>query len=157
MRRTVVIATLMSGILVLTPHSGNACSCGPPPPPLTALGQADAVFTGIVLSIVPAVDSHMLAVSFYVTGAWKGIGSRTTTVYTSASSAACGFAFQKFAVYIVYASRYVLACCGLQMETHMCTRTAIASRAQEDFEALGEPTSVPFEESTWGRVKALYE
>jgi hypothetical protein len=157
MKTGIVAATLVAGILVLTPQSGRACSCGRPPPPPIALGEADAVFTGIVLGIVPVVDKPVLAVLFYVKGAWKGIRSARVTIYTSASEASCGFPFRVYTEYIVYARRSVLVCCGLQTVTDMCSRTKVVWRAQEDFETLGEPRSVPLEDSTWGRIKTLYE
>jgi hypothetical protein len=156
MRRLVLITLVTIGASLFAPQSGRACSCTSPSPPLVALERADAVFTGIVLSIEPTTDSHMLVVSFLITGAWKGV-SFVTTVFTSGSSASCGFTFQESKEYIVYTHRYVLACCGLKTMTDMCTRTKLISQAQEDLDGLGKPEGLPLEPATWGRVKALYE
>ncbi len=156
MRKTLLIASMMFGASALAPQAGDACSCAPPAPPLVALERADAVFAGVVLSIVPAMDASVLIVSFRVTAVWKDVGSSTFDVYTSPWGATCGYSFRENEAYLVYAQRHTLACCGFRAVTGLCTRTKHVSSAQEDFAALGEPDSAPPEPSTWGRIKSLY-
>ncbi len=70
--------------------------------------------------------------TFAVTRVWKGINQPTVVVVTPASSASCGFAFVQGQEYLVYASEI-----EGQLQTILCSRTALITMAGEDLAALG--------------------
>jgi hypothetical protein len=134
-----------------------ACSCAYIGP-LEMYETADGVFTGTVQTIT--VRKHLgfpyLDVAFRVTAVWKGISTSTVHVATSISDASCGVFFEPAKEYLVYALDNEVYPQG-RWRTHLCTRTRSVEYAQEDFDALGEPSPEPLGNSTWGKIKALYE
>jgi hypothetical protein len=116
---------------------GLACTCVPPPAPTAALEDAAAVFSGKVVQIKkhkPAGDIFSaVEVVFRVDEAWKGVGKKTVTVFTSSQSAACGYGFSKGHTYLVYASGNSRG----RLSTSICSRTKRLKDAREDLDALG--------------------
>jgi hypothetical protein len=123
------------------------CSCMEPPAPRTALSAADAVFLGTVEAIrettvmLEGVDSGIPAreVTFRVHAAWKGLAATTARVVvtTGHGGGDCGFEFERGTAYLVYGQES-----GGKLSTSICTRTAAASTARADFDALGQPPLV---------------
>lgn len=131
---------LIALALVFTAHhSARACSCIPPPPPLEALEQADAVFSGTVISIVS--DGSQMSrndiVSFQVEKVWKGVTSRTVQLTTASTGAACGYGFREGTAYLVYAHGTP------DLSVNSCSRTKLLVNAQEDLFALNSSTFPP--------------
>jgi hypothetical protein len=114
-----------------------ACTCVPPPSPTEAREDAAAVFSGKVVQIKrhkPAEDIFGgVEVVFRINQAWKGVGNRTVSVFTSSQSAACGYSFSKGHTYLVYASANSRG----RLSTSICSRTKRLKNAREDLDALG--------------------
>jgi hypothetical protein len=116
-----------------------ACSCLPPAPPLTALKEATAVFTGKVIQ-VKSTENLQLQVIFLVENVWKGTPRQRIAITTANNSAACGFAFSEGEKYLVYAYQNTN-----RLTTNLCSRTKLFSNAGEDLEALGQPLARGFQ------------
>lgn len=126
------------------PESSVRCSCIVPPAPTAARAAATAVFVGTVVSrreITLEVDGSdiaipALAVTFRLEAVWKGVepGEETVEVTTGFGGGDCGFPFVRGGTYLVYAGDG-----APRLTTSVCTRTALATLAEEDLEALGPP------------------
>lgn len=127
----VVLACLLL-LTAIPARTALACRCVPPPPPSEAAAESDAVFQGIVAAI-EVVNDFDLHVKFDVSAVWKGPTAPTLVVRTANNSAACGYAFEAGAEYIVYAWQSAEA--GLH--TNTCTRTRPGDA--EEVAALGPP------------------
>ncbi len=124
------------------PPASARCSCIPPVPPRQALGQADAVFAGRVVSVTERAEEDPghpggphLEVRIVPVRRWKGALPDTVTVRTANNSAACGFAFERGAEYLVYAAGEDA------LRASLCSRTRLLADAGEDLAALGAPAT----------------
>lgn len=119
----------------------KACSCIPPEPPLEAMAKADIVFAGKVADIdAPAVMTSTLdenKITFNVSRAWKGVEMNPFYVYSSGSSASCGYEFEVGKEYLVYAYDD-----DGRPATGLCTRTALLANASEDLAVLPAGTEI---------------
>jgi hypothetical protein len=102
----------------------------PPKPPTQAAEEADAVFEATVRNIEGRGGS--VRVTMEVTRVWKGEPGAEALIRTNDSSAACGRNFDVGTAYLVYAYRD-----DAGLADNLCTRTMMASEAEEDFAALG--------------------
>jgi hypothetical protein len=129
----VVLALVIVVLTVTNPPPAVACSCVQPPPPQAAVGQADAVFAGSVVTIQRTGQAGAaLIAEIEVDEVWTGEVFETVTVTTAAASATCGVNFTTGTRWLVYAE---LDDSG-GLRTHLCTRTARATQATADFDAL---------------------
>lgn len=122
------------------PPAAARCSCVPPGPPREALAQAEAVFSGRVVSVGEEQsggnpDQPYLEVRIVPQRRWKGAAADTVTVLTPPNSAVCGFAFETGREYLVYAEG------GDGLRVFLCSRTAALADAGEDLAALGAPAA----------------
>jgi hypothetical protein len=154
-RRLTFSCVLLVAAISLASTGVFACDCGELNPPLVELEQSDAVFTGLVLSVTPTSAPDIVSVLTYVTGYWKGVPTSTVQVFTDADEAACGYPFSEGSEYLVYSIKYSYPCCD-GLTTGLCWRTRPVAAAQEDFDALGPPATVPVTPASWGMVKTLY-
>ncbi|WP_237899228.1 hypothetical protein [Brevibacillus brevis] len=152
LRNTQGILTVFSFMLLFTffvqPFPASACSCARPPDPLTAKDQSAAVFTGKVLQVNERTDwlrwlpfwdkpeRGGFDVIFEVQSTWKGVDQTQVQIVTSSLGGACGIPFQPGQEYLVYASYWELN----ELETNICTRTALKADAGEDLQVLGSGT-----------------
>jgi MYXO-CTERM domain-containing protein len=142
-----IVACALAVAVWAIPHASRACSCKLLPPPATALEAADAVFEARVeaVSAEPGGPDSVIGMVRYdleVLRAWKGEPGATTRVSSRSSGAACGRSLTIGKVYLIYASRRDD---GELMDT-MCSRTRLASMADEDLAVLGpgsSPTARP--------------
>ncbi len=142
---------LMVGMVSHIPRA-RACSCIQPEPPAVAAEKSAAVFAGRVTDIdPPAVMTSTLdenKITFDVSRTWKGVDRSPVYIYSSGSSASCGYEFEVGKEYLVYAYEN-----EGRLSTGLCTRTALLADAAEDVVALGageaiEPsTPAPEEEN----------
>ena len=141
-RRRVKFAIWILGagwLFGLVPEPACACSCVENPPPLAALQESDAVFTGFVLSVeelnrgLLRSSADRVEVTFRVTEAWKGVDSDRVKLRTAAAEASCGFEFVVGMPYIVYAYETANG-----LSTGLCTRTTDLALAADDLAALGK-------------------
>ena len=109
-----------------------ACSCLPAGPPLTALDQATAVFSGQVSDIKRTTTE--VEVSFNVTEVWKGELTPTLVINTGPHSAACGYPFEIGQDYLIYAHGRN----NTRLGASLCSRTTLLSNAEADLVELGD-------------------
>ena len=101
MRRTALFTILALGAVAVP---ASACSVVAPTPGTAA--QGDVVVAGTVLSVRGGADQvHPKQARVRVDTVLRGTAGSTLTVYTSASSASCGWNFQRGHRYLVFASR----------------------------------------------------
>jgi hypothetical protein len=150
----IATVSILMAMLGTAPAGGTSpcellrCTCVEVPSPQVALTAADAVFLGSVTAVrettlqLDGADSGIPAreVSFRLHAAWKGIGAAEgmVTVTTGHGDGDCGFSFRAGVTYLVYARRSD----GGALSTSICSRTAAASAARVDFDAIGHPPLV---------------
>lgn len=135
-----IIAFGVWTMLIGNPAPVSACDFDAPPPPQEALDDANAVFTGEVMSIEPVDDDpgeQYIAATIEVERTWKGVDSTPVIVETHQHEATCGFPFEEGESYIVYAYSD-----GTPLTTALYHRTQLLERADEDLEELGEGAEV---------------
>ncbi|MER7133519.1 hypothetical protein [Streptosporangium saharense] len=107
MNRVVTVLLLVAAAIVAIPGTACACSCAPLKP-VEQVGNASVVFTGTVLASRPAKDSPVptapVVYTFRTDQVYKGQPQAEYHVTTNASSAACGYNFERGARYLVFAS-----------------------------------------------------
>jgi hypothetical protein len=119
---------LFVGLLAMPALS---CECGSAKPPLRGMAQADAVFTGKVLSLkkifVPGSDAWthwktpMVEAEIRVAKSIKGNLAKNVTILTGGGGGDCGYSFAKGKSYLVYAFKGFNG--NGKLETNICTRT----------------------------------
>lgn len=143
-----VLPLLLSAALSAAPcpPASPRCSCIPPAAPREALGQADAVFAGRVVSVTERREEDPghpggphLEVRIVPQRRWKGAPTDTVVVRTADNSAACGYPFEAGGEYLVYAAGEDA------LRVVSCSRTRLLAQAGEDLAALGAPavTRIP--------------
>ncbi len=141
---------VLGGLLLAPPGPVWACSCVMPSPPAVAAGDAAAVFSGTVTSIVdrgsfnfldevrtwfglphqsPGGDSRQVTLT--VADSWKGVTETPVTIGTGYGDADCGFSFNVGGQYLVYAYDN-----QGRLATNMCLRTAELSQVPADLTYL---------------------
>ena len=103
-----------------------------PNAPCQAFGEADAVFSGQVISINTQDFgdrgwSNRL-VRFLVKESFRGVNTPELEVTTGMGGGDCGFGFQIGKEYLVYAYPGE----GKKLATGICTRTSLLTKADED-------------------------
>lgn len=144
MKKILSITTLLILAVSMAGHipMAKACSCIPPEPPLEAMAKSDAVFAGQVTDIKPpknmtsTLDENKI--TFSASRSWKGVDSNPVYIYSSGSSASCGYEFEEGQEYLVYAYDN-----EGRLGTWLCTRTALLADASDDIVALGMGTEIP--------------
>ncbi|MFC0186895.1 hypothetical protein ACFFJY_01285 [Fictibacillus aquaticus] len=135
LRAGLVFLLLMTIALVYQTNTALACSCAQNPDPKKALGNATAVFSGVVTDIkrTGGLWESSVAVKIVTINVWKGQKNNSFIIYTAEQSASCGYEFKKGEEYIVYAYEN-----DGKLSTNYCSRTALLKDAKEDLQALGE-------------------
>ena len=148
---SVLSLVLMTNIVVL----GHACTCPPERTPLEELAAVDEVFLGVVVAVVNLPYEGITKITINVTASWKGTAVGTVTVYTpivyKPGDGGCGVFMEQNEEYLVYATYSELG-----ITASGCSRTRHILNAGEDLTELGDPPTVPIDDSTWGRIKALF-
>ena len=137
LRLTMLLLIVVGAMVVARPSCAYACSCRPPGTPAEELGQSDAVFQGIVVSVKAptgpvASSADSTTVTLDVSKVWKGQVTQTTMLTTPGSSASCGVTFEQGKEYVVYGRVNEGA-----LSTNLCSRTRTVADATEDSTALG--------------------
>src|SRR6185503_10200456 len=107
LRKTVIALAAISAGLAYAPGPAFACSCVPLTKPDSAR-LATLVFTGTVSRLevhsAPGVFSSIdpVEVVFEVEAVYKGSTAKTTTVFTNAGDASCGYNFVTSRRYTVF-------------------------------------------------------
>ena len=147
-RSALLVALLLTVQLAAGGGRAHACSCAEPAPPLEALDEAAAVFSGTVVSFETftfevdfgsGMSDTFWSVEFDVDAVWKGPGALTTFVYVW-HGPACGYGnFEVGTDFLVYAHQRDFP--GVHADTlfvSSCSRTRPLEHAGEDLEALGD-------------------
>ena len=128
LQRLLLVVSMISLGLVISPPSTYACSCVPPGTPEDELARSSLVFRGAVTSIGTPDDDGWLSIDFDVETVWKGPQSETITLTTHSDSATCGYPFEAGVDYVVYSWDGV--------DVGLCGRTAPVELAGEDLAAF---------------------
>lgn len=124
-------------VLWALPHAVRACSCMAPPAPAVAVERADAVFEARVESVraLPGGRDGVSVVRYEleVLRVWKGEVSSSAELGTRASGSACERNLAVGKVYVIYAGRDDDG----ELTDNRCSRTRLASTADEDLAVLG--------------------
>lgn len=155
MKRLVLLAVTFLFVLGSTQGIARACQCFPTYDPAVEYGQVDAAFVGTVLTISPSASPEYLDVLIAVTVYWKGTVTPFMHVYTGEFDGSCGFEFELYSEYLIYAMDSTDECCP-GVFTSVCNRTRLLSSAGDDLNYLGTPIPVPVKQVTWGVVKEMY-
>ena len=143
-----LLAPLISVQLATGAGRAHACKCSPPPPPLEALDEASAVFSGRVVSFETfsfeldfgsdRTESYW-SVQLDVDKVWKGPVASTTFVYVW-HGPACGYGnFEIGEDFLVYTQQRIE-----DQEDNdtlfvsFCSRTRPIENAADDLKALGD-------------------
>lgn len=125
----------------------EACSCGTPPSPSSALREADRVFRGVVVNSTPMEiragapsSNDPVVLEFDVKEVWKGAMEARVSLWTAREESSCGYPFEVGREYLVYTSRAMRKPVdGLPgLTTGRCSRTALLEEAGEDLADLPE-------------------
>jgi hypothetical protein len=154
MKRLVLLAGAFLFVFGSMSGAARACTCSPFTPEEEFV-RSDAVFKGLVIAILPSEPPGTLDVHVMATGYWKGTVGVLMHVYTSHSSASCGYRFDVGTEYLIYSSNTTDPCCP-GVRTSLCHRTQPLASAQMDLDYLGDPLPVPVDEVTWGVIKSMY-
>ncbi|MDC0670942.1 hypothetical protein [Nannocystis radixulma] len=131
--------SLIAAVVWAVPHEAQACTCLPPPAPLVARDQAEAVFEARVDAVQNSDTNGMVRYGLTVLRVFKGDLPAATSIITRNSSAACGRSFVLGKRYLIYAHRTPEGDLG----DTMCSRTRQIGTADEDLAALGAGTPPP--------------
>ena len=99
---------LLIGCLAISARPAEACQCGRVPTALEGLGQADAVFEGVVTNLWPValtygpIESLGNTYTFRITALWKGALESEVTLRDSGGN--CSYRFRWGQSYTVFAS-----------------------------------------------------
>ena len=118
------------------PHAAQACSCVLLPAPAAALQRAEAVFEARVENAAVDVGDAGVGEMRYdleVLRQWKGELGAAVQLSSPISEAACGRNFAVGKVYVIYASKSDDG----RLTDNLCSRTRLASEADEDLAVLG--------------------
>lgn len=131
----VFIATTLLGLSQV--NDAYACSCIPPPPVATAVGESSAVFAGTIVALTPpSLPTSDIVATFSVERVWKGPTNLTQIeIRTPASSAACGLSFAPGAKWLIYANETQDGLSAI-----LCSRSTLYGNAQADLAELGAGT-----------------
>ena len=138
MKRILLYLWIALMSISLTFWSVLACSCIPPSHPLESVDSSTSVFLWTVNKIESVTrtteywDIEENKVEFNVLYNVKWTEWKTQAITTSKDSAACGFNFEEWKDYIVYA--YEVS--ENQLWVSLCSRTALLENATEDIQSL---------------------
>lgn len=137
------LAVVAVAFLLVFPPAASACSCVGDVPLCQSFWQADAVFSGEVVSF-EKLDSNQLfsrrVARIRVERAWRGNVQGTVEVTTGAGGGDCGYSFRSGRKYLVYASTTQDG----KLTTGICSPTKLFDKAASDleyFKEAGKPSN----------------
>lgn len=119
------------------PCAAPRCSCLAEPQVAEAAGRADAVFSGVALSVTDSTDVDGYPerrVAFRVDAAWKGAPGETVVISTGLGGGDCGYPFRAGREYLVFAEAEDGA-----LFTGICSLTSPIEEAEAELALLGTP------------------
>jgi hypothetical protein len=136
-------AVIALSLLLLSPSAAAACSCPGDVPLCQSFWQADAVFSGDVLSFEDLNTNRLFqrrVARIRVEHAWRGQVHGTVEVRTGAGGGDCGYSFRPGRKYLIYAYETQDG----KLTTGICSPTKLFDRAAADlayFKEAGTPSS----------------
>ncbi|WP_203247237.1 hypothetical protein [Sporosarcina beigongshangi] len=127
-------------VLLQNPMPTAACSCAMMPSPEQGFSEAQAVFSGEVISIKDnssLLGGYGKTVLFAVKETWKGTDGMEVAITTGSGGGDCGIAFVTGQDYLVYAhlsDMYEKQ----SLSTNICSPTKILADATKDLSVFGE-------------------
>jgi hypothetical protein len=149
-RIAVIRLALAMIILIALPAVSWACSCIEPPPPLEALKDATAVFSGRVLTAAPDA-ANGFTYTMRVHAVWKG-STKPEAEVTTSDVAMCGLWMEPGMEFLVYAGGEESS-----LSTHSCSRSKPLVSAEADLAELGAPIAVGSGVAGMTTLKVRYE
>ena len=134
MKPRILIALACFG-LALWPANADACSCAGAGTPCAAVGQADMVFVGQVVSIEPSAFGPQ--VDLAVIEPFRGVQGWQVRINVGPGN--CAYPFTAGESYLVYTHRTPDG----QMWTSICTRTRPLAKAADDIAYLRSLAAIP--------------
>lgn len=133
-RALITQASLVLFALLLSTATAVACSCMGNSAPCQSFWQANAVFSGQVISINIESEGDRYGgqrrvVRLLVKEVFRGVSIPEVDVTTGLGGGDCGFGFQIGKDYLVYAYERET---DHKLETGICTRTSPLAKAQQD-------------------------
>lgn len=133
-RTLVTQASLTFFALLLSTATAVACSCLGNPAPCQSFWEADAVFSGQVISINIEAEGNRYGrqrrvVRLLVKESFRGVSVPEVDVITGLGEGDCGFGFEIGQDYLIYAYERKT---DHKLETGICTRTSMLAKAQQD-------------------------
>lgn len=152
-RKMAVILLALAVFANATP----ACQCEPPPAPLIAMAETDAVFVATIIGVTEPPAAQIISSADIMTyrarveHGWKG-PQDTVNVYTNREGASCGFPFKVSSQYLIYGKwqdgspasqwqhppRPILP---PGVRVNACSRTSEIGNALYDLFMIGQPKS----------------
>ena len=146
---------VLTALALFAPAPASACSCTNNLTLQEEFGYAAAVFSGRVLSVVPAGDGFHVVVSMEPIARWKGGIGSTVAVVTPNNEGACGYPFEAGSEHLVFGSLFNFQGSPVFF-THLCARTSPLEN-NPHVPLLGPPLQpTGAAASTWGAIKTLY-
>jgi hypothetical protein len=136
-------ALVVLGLVLLSPSVASACSCVGDVPLCQSFWQADAVFSGEVLSFENLGTNTLFqrrVARIRVERAWRGDVQGTVEVRTGAGGGDCGYSFRRGRKYLVYAYKTQDG----KLTTGICSPTKLLDKAALDlayFKEAEKPSS----------------
>lgn len=144
------IAISLLVLLATSATAARACSCVEPSPPLEAMKDATAVFSGRVVAAEPT-GGNGYDYTIRVYAVWKGPAPDLIEVSTE-DVAMCGLAMGVGSEYLVYAGGE-----PEQLSTSNCSRSTLLEFATLDLAELGTPLTVAVSDRSMAMLKGRYE
>jgi len=158
MQKLWLILAAIAAVTLATEHGAVACSCMMPGPPCQSAWNADAVFSGTVLSI-EQIDNdprgrswESRLVRFSVQRGFINGPSGTVDIVTGMGGGDCGYQFKVGGQYLVYASKNPAS--G-RLSASICSRTKPLAEAAEDLRYLNTIGPTGSGGRVFGRVNEL--
>jgi hypothetical protein len=127
------VAAAVLLLLLVSPSRTSACSCIGDVPLCQSFWQADAVFSGEIVSFEKTDRQQLLSpriAQVRVDRVWRGKMSGTVEVRTGSGHADCGYTFRQGRQYVIYAHRDNAGA----LTTNHCSPTKEMTRASADLE-----------------------
>lgn len=133
-------------------ESISACSCMNRDTPCAEFREADLVFVGTVSRIITIKDSDGFSkykTQFSIEDSFKGTSEKQIDVLTSTQGSACGFHFENYERYLVYAYKDEKS---KTFHTSICTRTRPVGLTDDEVDVLASLAKGKLEPRIYGTV-----
>jgi len=152
MKKLFGLIILSLSILFVGTQTARACTCEGRPQGVkgiqtcSAYWYSEAIFIGLAEKIT--IESGRMRVSFSVEKPIRGVKDKTIEIFTSASTASCGYPFKEGERYFVYSRRGQDG----KLREGLCGSTTLLKDAEDDLEYVKEIESGKLGSRIFGTV-----